>query len=99
MKDNKHQSPLFSDNKDKAYKTQLQTIFHYLLENVATASMIAESTGIPHKNITRYKRDLEISCRLWETEKRFCQLTGHKAWYLTTNPEHRPENNQLKMFL
>lgn len=98
MKDNKHQSPLFSDYKDKSYKTQLQTIFYYLQEKVATASMIAEATGIPHKNITRYKRDLEINGRLWETEKRPCQQTGHKAWYLTTNLEHRPANNQLKMF-
>lgn len=64
---------------------QLQTIFQYLQENVATASMVADATGIYQKNICRYKRDLEIAGRLWETEKAICKKTGFKAWYLTTD--------------
>ena len=66
-------------------QSQLQTIFQYLITNVATASMVSESTGIPQKNITRYKRDLELNNMLWEIEKKICQKTGFKAWYLTTD--------------
>ena len=85
-------------NKDKDFKSQLKTIFHYLQEHIATASMISAATGIPQKNICRYKRDLEKAGRLWKIEKKLCKKTGFKAWYLTTNPEQAPFNNQLNLF-
>ncbi len=78
--------------------TLLKTIFHYLQEHIATASMISQATGIPQKNICRHKRDLEKSGRLWEIEKKHCRQTGFKAWYLTTNSNYAPFDNQLKMF-
>lgn len=84
--------------KDTNHKTQLKTIFHFLQKHIATASMITAETGIPQKNICRYKRDLEKAGRLWEIEKKLCKHTGFKAWYLTTNPENAPFNNQLKLF-
>jgi hypothetical protein len=63
------------------------TIFEYLQNNVATASMVTADTGIPQKCITRYKRDLEKAGKLWEVEKKPCRKTRFKAWYLTTNPD------------
>lgn len=83
--------------KDTDFRTQLKTIFHYLQKHVATASMVSDATGIPQKNICRYKRDLELSGRLWEVEKKLCQKTGFRAWYLTTDPEKAPQSNQLKL--
>ncbi|MBK9109922.1 MAG: hypothetical protein IPM92_16510 [Saprospiraceae bacterium] len=79
---------------------QLQTIFKYLQEHIATASMIADATGIYQKNICRYKRDLEKAGRLWETEKKLCKKTSFKAWYLTTNPNNAPKQllTQLSLF-
>ncbi|MBE7442125.1 MAG: hypothetical protein HS119_06705 [Flavobacteriales bacterium] len=93
-------SLLNSNSKDKTFKNQLQTIFEYLKENIATASMVSEATGVPQKNITRYKRDLELAGRLWEVEKKLCKKTGFRAWYITTNPEHKPKHliNQLNLF-
>ena len=84
--------------KDTDFKSQLKTIFQYLQEHIATASMVSAATGIPQKNITRYKRDLEKAGRLWEIEKKLCKQTGFKAWHLTTNPEQAPFNNQLNLF-
>jgi hypothetical protein len=84
--------------KDTDFKNQLKTIFHYLQEHVATASMVSAATEIPQKNITRYKRDLEKAGRLWEVEKKHCKKTGFKAWYLTTNLENAPFDNQFKLF-
>ncbi len=84
--------------KNTAFRTQMQTIFDYLKENTATASMVAEATGVPQKSICRYKRDLEKQGLLYEVEKRFCKLTGFRAWYLTTNAEFFPKSNQLTMF-
>lgn len=87
-------------NKDTKRLPQIQTIFQYLFENIATASMVADATGIYQKNICRYKRDLEQTGYLWEIEKTICQKTGFKAWYLTTNPAKAPKqtNVQLKLF-
>ena len=79
-----------SNNKGNTKRTQIQTIFEYLQEHVATASMVTAATGIPQKNITRYKRDLEKKGRLWEVEKKLCTKTGFKAWYITTNPNNKP---------
>lgn len=84
--------------KDTDFKSQKKTIFQFLQNNNATASMVSAATGIPQKNICRFKRDLEKVGRLWEIEKKLCKQTGFKAWYLTTNPEQAPFNNQLNIF-
>lgn len=80
--------------------SQLQTIFQYLQEHIATASMVADATGIYQKNICRYKRDLEKAGRIWELEKKPCKKTGFKACYLTTNPDKAPKPlvSQLNLF-
>jgi hypothetical protein len=87
-------------DEDNKPLTQLKTIFHYLLGHTATASMVADATGVYQKNITRYKRDLEKAGRLWEIEKGICKKTGFKAWYLTTNPDKAPKHclTQLNLF-
>ena len=84
--------------KDTDFKSQLKTIFQYLKAHSATASMVSAATGIPHKNICRYKRDLEKAGRLWEIEKKLCKQTGFRAWYLTTKTDKAPLNNQLNLF-
>ncbi len=78
--------------------TQLQTIFAFLQDHVATASMVSDATGIPRPNITRFKRDLELKGHLAEIEKKLCQITGHRAFYLTTNSDLFPKSNQYKLF-
>jgi hypothetical protein len=79
-------------------KTQLETIFDYLQNHVATASMVAEATGVPQKNLCRYKRDLERTGQLAEVKKAVCQLTGFKAWYITTDKSKFPQLAQLTLF-
>jgi len=85
-------------DKDNYKRTQLKTIFEYLQNNIATASMVTDATGITQKNICRYKRDLEKAGRLCEIEKKLCKKTGFKAWYLTTNPDLFPKSNQINLF-
>lgn len=84
--------------KVKQNQNQKKTIFEYLKTHTATASMVTEATGIPQKCICRYKRDLEKQNLLYEVVKKHCNLTGFRAWYLTTNPELFPKSNQLTMF-
>lgn len=81
-------------SKDKCFKAQKKTIFQYLKVHTATASMITEATGIPQKNICRFKRDLEKVGLLAETERKLCKVTSFKAWYLTTNKDLFPQATQ-----
>jgi hypothetical protein len=86
-------------NKDTSRLNQIKTIFEYLKTHTATASMITQATGIPQKNICRYKRDLEKGGVLWEIERKPCKVTGFKAWYLTTDSGKAPkQSNQLNLF-
>lgn len=89
---------LNSQNKSNKFKTELKTIFHYLKDNVCTASMLSEVTGVKQKNICRYKRDLEKRGLLVEVYKAYCKTTGFKAWYITTNPDLIPSSKQTKLF-
>jgi DNA-binding MarR family transcriptional regulator len=94
-----HRASLNNQSKDTSHVSELQTIFQYLQYHIATASMVSEATGIKQKNITRHKRDLEKASMLWEIEKKACQTTGYKAWYLTTNNNLAPTNyKQLKLW-
>lgn len=76
---------LLSQFKGKHFQKEKEAIFLYLNDHVATAAMISKATGIPHKNICRYKRDLEKAGVLIEVHKKLCRVTGFMAWYLTTN--------------
>lgn len=82
--------------KDTGNRNDLQTIFLYLQQHTATNTMVSLATGIPQKSICRYKRDLEQNGQLYEVEKRFCKVTGKRAWYLTTNPRLFPETIKIQ---
>ena len=71
--------------KNKSFKSQEKTIFHFLLKNTATNTMISYATGIAQKNICRAKRNLEKEGKLQEVDIGICKATGFKAYYLTTN--------------
>ncbi len=98
MENNQMNNPMKRRGKNNHFKNEKQTIFQYLQKHVATAAMVSAATGIPHKNICRYKRDLEKAGVLWEVEKKTCKKTGFKAWYLTCDPSKAPFNIQLKIF-
>ena len=85
-------------DKDTHFKNEMQTIFSYLKNNVCTASMLSDATGIKQKNITRYKRDLEKAGLLKELFKTHCKSTGFKAWYITCNELLFPMNKQYRLF-
>lgn len=88
---------LYDQQKD--LENQLERFYTYLQENTVTSTMASKALAIPQKNLTRFKRKLEIANRLWEVDYKYCEHTGHLAWYLSTNPNLKPFDNQLKMFL
>jgi Cdc6-like AAA superfamily ATPase len=66
-------------------KAQTKIYFQYLQTHIATNSMVSKATGIPQKNLTRYKREFEDAGLLFEVYKGICKLTKFRATYLTTN--------------
>jgi len=66
-------------------RVQTKIYFQYLQNHIATNSMVSKATGIPHKNLTRYKRWFEDAGLLFEVYKGICNHTKHRATYLTTN--------------
>lgn len=94
----KNITTFLNHDKDKHLGTQMQVFYNYLQTHTATASMVAEATGIKQKCLTRYKRTLEKSNLLWQVCERKCKVTGFKAYYLTTNPAKAPANYQLELF-
>lgn len=90
-----------NSNKGKNKLSQTKTVFEYLQQNIATNSMISAITGISRPNICRIKRQLEKMELLWIVKKGKCQITNHRAGYLTTNPAQASYNYdkaQLKLF-
>lgn len=63
-------------------QTQLQRFYEYLTQGPATATMVSMATGIPQKNICRYKRKLEKDGMLVEITVDTCEVTGRDAAYL-----------------
>jgi len=85
---------LYSENKDNYFQSQKKIVLEYLRNHVATASMIAKATGIPHKNICRHKCNLENAGLLKELYKAPCKETGYGASYLTTNSKLFPKASE-----
>ena len=85
--------------KDNTHEAQEKIVFDYLLLHVASASMVTDATGVPQKNITRYKRTFEDAGRLQQIKKDRCKITGRYVWYLTTNKDLFPKiPTQLTLF-
>lgn len=78
--------------------SQIEILLVYLKNQVATASMISEATGIPQKNICRYKRKLEKEGRLFEIYKSRCKFTGRVACYLSLEKDRFTLFKQLTFF-
>ena len=101
----KHSSDiLFAGNKskDNHFEAQLRRFREFLKENTATCTMVCDTLGIPQKNATWYKRQLEDSGLLVEVFKAPCKHTNRIASYLSTNPtiiqEVTKKENQLTLF-
>ncbi len=89
--------------KDTYFQAQLRRFREFLNENTVTCTMACETLGIPQKNATWYKRQLEDSGQLVEVFNAKCKHTNRMAAYLSANPTIIKEvvsksRNQFKLF-
>jgi len=59
--------------------------------------MVSDASSVPKKSICLYKKDIEKQHLLYEVEKKLCESTDFKAWYLTTNSGLFPKTNLKKL--
>lgn len=95
---NSNQTPLNSNSKYNQFLNQLKRIELYFNDNIATRYMAAIDTGISIQNICRYVDMLRDSNLIAVVKNDYCQISGCKAEYLTTNPELFPNDNQLTIW-
>lgn len=76
---------LCKDRLKDLFLNQQRQYFLYLNNHIATNSMASKATGIPQKNLCRYKREFQDAGLLFEVYKGICKHTKHRASYLTTN--------------
>lgn len=74
------------NRKDTYFQDEKQRFLKFLERNTATCSMASKATGIPHKNLCRYKQMLFDEGLIVELFKTKCRVTGRPANYLTANP-------------
>lgn len=89
--------------KDNYFEAEMKRFREFLKENTVTCTMVCETLGIPQKNATWYKRQLEDGELLVEVFKAPCKKTNRIAAYLSTNPTIikkvvAKSRNQLKLF-
>ena len=85
-----------NSNPQAIFANQSKRYFQYLQTHIATNSMVSKATGIPQKNLTRYKREFEKKGLLKEVCRKLCRLTGFRASYLTTNSDLFRKSNLKK---
>jgi Mn-dependent DtxR family transcriptional regulator len=90
----KHDANLQQKRQRKA--NELDAVYEYLQNNVATATMTATALNIYRPSLCRRKRTLEKAGLLVEVKNAYCKVTKCKAAYLTTNPQWFPIQSQLK---
>ncbi len=73
----------------KRHRLEKTQVFRYLLDHVATATMVAVSLEIYRPNVCRYKSMLERAGKLRVVKRDRCKITGCMADYLTC--EHEKE--------
>ena len=95
---NSNQNPRKSNNEGKQnYRNQLVIIRDFLFNHNATRYMIAERTGIPIQSVCYRIGALLKSDSVAIIKKDKCQISGHKAQYLTTDPNQFPNDIQTKL--
>lgn len=81
----------------KRHSVQQRRFYNYLKRHTVSCSMASKSLRIPQKCLTRYKRNLEKAGLLTQVKIARCNITGRYVWYLSTDPQAKPQNVQTKL--
>ncbi len=85
--------------KDNSFRSQPQTIFHYLIAQIAFASLMFSETRMPICLITCHKINLTEGRMFREVVSGKCRVAVFEAWFLSTDHEQaRILINQLTLW-
>ena len=80
------------------FQSQLAKVYEAFFEEPKTMKEVDAETGVMRESICRYCATLRKLEKLFPVKKRKCEITQHRAIAYTTNPELKPEDNQLRLF-
>lgn len=99
---NKNQSAIktcVAKNKYSKSNGQMKIVFNAFYERPKTMLMVSIETGILRANICRYVAEWRKSNKVATTKKNLCEISKHRAGFLTTNSKLFPKkSNQSKLF-
>ena len=76
-------------------EAEITAVKNYLMDHVATATMIADALNIYRPNLCRHKRELQKQGILKELFKGHCKVTGWRATYLTCKLDAKEGGNNV----
>lgn len=100
MANQNNTSKVNKQGKGKKYRTQIEIFNKYLSNKVATTKMVSTYTGLPIEACCRFKSMLQKKEQLQQIVYKPCKVTGHYAWFLSTDESRFTEitDNQLNIF-
>jgi|SRR5690554_3840775 len=84
--------------KDKQFHAQMSKVFKAFSERPKTMLMVSIETSILRANICRYVAEWREQNRIDVVKTGLCEVSKHRAGYLTTDPSLFPTSNQLSLF-
>lgn len=99
MNGQEHQNPKIYTYKDKQFDNQFQAVYWAFYDGAKSMFEVEVETGIRRENICWFVGDLRRNGKIFFVEKRRCKYKRSIISALTTNPEFKPEDNQLNLFL
>ena len=83
---------------DTKFKAQMEIVFASFLEKPKTMLMVSTETNVLRANICRYVATWRESNSIGVFKNAFCDISKHRADYLTTNPKLFIKSDQLNLF-
>jgi N-glycosylase/DNA lyase len=77
---------------------EMAVFYDFLSTNITSCTDVAEKTGIPQKNCTRYKKTLQKNGRLQVVKRIRCPITSRYVQGITTDATKFISTIQLTLF-
>jgi hypothetical protein len=83
---------------ERLLENQIKRVHASFWERPKTMLEVAKELGIERANICWFCKSFREGGNLYPVKMKVCSISKHWATALSTNPEYKPEDNQLKLF-
>ena len=80
------------------YVIQYKKVYKSFFNEPKSRNMASIEVDVPIQNVCWFVFMLREASKIMVAKKGYCKITKRLVEYLTTNPDHFPEDNQLALF-